>query len=63
MNCEVIIGKNKTIDKRSYNVDFNKQEKLFPNINFEYNLENACFEIENLFKSKIKHKICHLNKI
>ena len=63
MNCDVIIGKNKTIDNRSYNVDFNKQEKLFPNINFEYNLENACFEIENLFKSKINQKNWHQNTI
>lgn len=52
LHCGVEVGAAKTVDKRSYTVDFSKQNKLFPDISFDNNLDTACEEIATLYNSK-----------
>jgi nucleoside-diphosphate-sugar epimerase len=49
MEYKIQVGKVQTTDKRSYIVDFSKQELLFPNIKFENDLKIAFNEINNIF--------------
>jgi nucleoside-diphosphate-sugar epimerase len=54
MGCKLQIGKEETVDKRSYIVDFTKQNLLFPQIKFENDLFTAFNEIKNQYFDQIE---------
>jgi len=45
LNCKLIIGKEKSLDLRSYKVKFSKLKKMFNDVLFEYDVTDAVDEI------------------
>jgi len=49
LKCEIVLGKEKTVDKRSYHVDFTRQQTIFPEIIFDHDFAFASREIKGFF--------------